>query len=98
MTAWNAAFERAGYASAVRALLPDDPDWPEDYAAGDLRYASISWAVSTDATYAIAPHTVDPRSGEILDADVMLAHSWVSHWLGEYEEFAREAAVAFEPL
>ena len=37
-----------------------------------------------DTVYAVGPHTVDPRSGEILDADIMFAHSWVDHGLGEY--------------
>lgn len=67
---WNAAFEEAGFANAVVAVLPGEPAWPSDYSAGDLRYSSISWSVSTHSTYAVGPHTFDPRTGEILDADI----------------------------
>ncbi|KAL1499290.1 hypothetical protein AB1Y20_011499 [Prymnesium parvum] len=74
---WNAAFEAAGFVGAVRALLPTDDEWPADYSAGDVRYSSITWAPSVSSTYAIGPHTVDPRTGEILDADIMFAHSWL---------------------
>ena len=73
---WNAAFEEAGWANAVVALLPDDPRWPSDYSAGDLRYSSVSWSVSRHSTYAIGPHTFDPRTGQILDADIMFAQEW----------------------
>ena len=40
---WNVAFAAVGIANAVRAVLPGDADWPEDYSAGDIRYSSISW-------------------------------------------------------
>ncbi len=86
MEAWAPAFEQAGFSQAIRAVLPGDDDWPVDYAAADVRYSSISWAISMDTVYAVGPHTVDPRSGEILDADIMFAHSWVDHWLGEYTQ------------
>ena len=36
--AWQPAFAAAGFGDkAIRAVLPDDPDWPKDYAAGDIR-------------------------------------------------------------
>ncbi len=65
--AWNAAFEAAGWAGAIRALdLPADAD-PED-----IRYATLRWNVSDEPGYgAIGPSTVDPRTGEILDADIL---------------------------
>lgn len=35
---WQAAFEAAGLGEkAIRAVLPGDEDWPEDYDAGDIR-------------------------------------------------------------
>lgn len=82
--AWNPAFESAGFTGAVRAVLPTDAHWPEDYSAGDLRYSSISWAVSSKQVYAVGPHTLDPRSGQILDADVMISARWIEHWAEVY--------------
>lgn len=66
--AWREAFEEAGFRDAIRAeLLPDDAD------AEDMRYATIRWNVSDPAGYsAIGPSIADPRSGELLDADVLM--------------------------
>ena len=69
--AWNAAFEAAGWIGAIRALdLPADAD-PED-----IRYATLRWNVSDQPGYgAIGPSTVDPRTAEILDADILFEGS-----------------------
>lgn len=65
--AWNAAFEAAGFVGAVRAL-----DLPADADAEDIRYATLRWNVSDQPGYgAIGPSTVDPRTGEVLDADIL---------------------------
>jgi uncharacterized protein DUF4953/uncharacterized protein DUF5117 len=65
--AWNGAFEAAGWVDAIRAEdLPDgaDPD--------DIRYATLRWNTSDETGYgAIGPSKVDPRTGEILDADIL---------------------------
>lgn len=82
---WQPAFERAGWKDAIIAVAPGDEGFPEDYSAADSRYASISWAVSTDRVYAVGPHSYDPRTGEILDADIMFAHSWVDAWIRGFE-------------
>jgi hypothetical protein len=65
--AWNAAFEAAGWKDAVRAeMLPDSAD------AEDIRYATLRWSTSDQPGYsAIGPSIVDPRTGEILDADML---------------------------
>ena len=91
---WNEAFAQAGFDGAIRAMLPTDAAWPSDYAAEDVRYPSISWAVSMDSVYAIGPHTVDPRTGEIIDANIMFSHQWVQHWLSEFDLTARPHAAA----
>lgn len=82
---WNKAFEAAGFTNAVRAVLPGDEDWPEDYAVGDVRYSSVSWAPSVGAVFAIGPSNVDPRSGEILNADVVFTHGWIQAWTQDFE-------------
>jgi hypothetical protein len=64
---WNTAFEAAGWVDAIRAL-----DLPEDADPNDIRYSVLRWNTSDDPGYgAIGPSKVDPRTGEILDADVL---------------------------
>src|SRR5439155_1778382 len=65
---WNKAFERIGFKDAVRVeLQPDDADWD----TLDFGRASIRWMTNSSPTFgAIGPSHVDPRSGEILDADI----------------------------
>jgi len=65
---WNKAFERIGFKDAIRVEVePDDADWD----VGDVRRASVRWmTVARSGFGAIGPTTVDPRTGEILDADI----------------------------
>jgi hypothetical protein len=65
--AWAPAFEAAGWKDAIRAeILPDSAD------AEDIRYATLRWSTSDQPGYgAIGPSIVDPRTGEILDADML---------------------------
>ncbi|MDM4767632.1 zinc-dependent metalloprotease [Pelomonas sp. SE-A7] len=64
---WNKAFEKIGFKNAVLAKQqPDDADWDNM----DAGHASIRWFVGADVGFAIGPSNVDPRTGEILDADI----------------------------
>lgn len=71
--AWNSAFEAAGWQDAIRAeMLPAGAD-PED-----IRYPTLRWSTSDQPGYgAIGPSIVDPRTGEILDADILFEASMV---------------------
>ena len=73
VNAWARAFERAGFRNAIHAEpLPDSAD------AGDIRYPTLRWNTSDQPGYgAIGPSTVDPRTGEILDADILFEASMV---------------------
>ena len=77
---WNGPLAVAGYRDAIRGVLPSDPDWPADYNAGDRRYASISWGplLSHSGALAIGPHVTDPRTGETLDADIVIDSGWLN--------------------
>jgi hypothetical protein len=69
---WKPAFEAAGFRNGiVAAEAPkNDPDW----SAEDVRYSVIRWLPSTTEN-AVGPHIHDPRSGEILEADVQFYHN-----------------------
>jgi len=85
--AWQPAFKELGYGdAAIRAILPGDEDWPKDYDVGDIRYNTISWAIDLDATFALGPSTVDPRSGEILKSNIVFTNGWLKAWLSVFEK------------
>ncbi|WP_017651365.1 zinc-dependent metalloprotease [Fortiea contorta] len=66
---WNQAFAKAGFENALEVRqMPDDADWHP----ADVRYNTIRWFNSLDAGFAIGPTRVNPLTGEILDADVLV--------------------------
>jgi hypothetical protein len=65
--AWNAAFERIGFKDAIVVKQQTAAD---RFDTMDARHSSIRWFVGADVGFAIGPSQVDPRSGEILDADI----------------------------
>jgi hypothetical protein len=68
--AWNEAFEAAGFKNAIQVKVqPDDADWE----AGDIRYNVLRWTSSPIPPFGgYGPSFVNPRTGQILGADVML--------------------------
>ncbi len=65
---WNKAFERIGFRDAIRVeVQPDDADFD----TLDVNRASVRWMTNAAPSFgAIGPSHVDPRSGEIVDADI----------------------------
>ena len=65
---WNEAFEKAGFKNAVvMKIMPDDADWDP----ADIRYNVIRWVSSVNPPYgAIGPSFFNPRTGQILGADI----------------------------
>ena len=63
---WNESFEQAGFKNAVvMKMMPDDATWDP----ADIRYNVLRW-VSSDLGFAIGPSFVNPRTGQILGADI----------------------------
>mmetsp|Transcript_39651 Transcript_39651/g.157687 ORF Transcript_39651/g.157687 Transcript_39651/m.157687 type:complete len:554 (-) Transcript_39651:1199-2860(-) len=89
---WQKAFEAAGFKDAIKAVVPSDPDFPDDFDAGDAQFSSISWSADLDETFAIAPADVDPRTGEILRAKIVFTHGWLNFWTTSYR-FLRDGKV-----
>ncbi len=81
--AWNKAFERAGFVDAIEVKeQPDDADWD----SGDVRYSTIRWIVTTDATFAQGPSSVDPTTGQIFNADIRFAEGMTRMFRREMTE------------
>lgn len=71
---WQAAFEQAGFRNAIVAKdAPNDPD----FSGEDASVSMVRW-LPTPVQNAVGPSTVDPRTGEILDADVQMYHNIMS--------------------
>ena len=71
---WNIAFEEAGFSNAIFAkkmpTAEEDPTWSPE----DVRHSVIRWLPSTTEN-ASGPHISDPRTGEILNADIQFYHN-----------------------
>jgi hypothetical protein len=90
---WNKAFDAAGFIDAIVARdAPDDPEW----SAEDLRYSTVRWTPGYQMGYAIGPSQTDPRTGEILNADVLISSSWVTSWLNTWQRWAGVDAMIAE--
>lgn len=72
--AWNAAFEAAGFKNAVQARPYPSAEEDPEFDPEDVRYSVIRWVPSPIAN-AYGPHLADPRSGEILNANVVMFHN-----------------------
>lgn len=71
---WNKAFEKIGFKNAVVVKQqPDDAGWDDM----DAAHTSVRWFVGADVGFAIGPSDADPRSGEILDADIGMSDAFV---------------------
>jgi hypothetical protein len=97
---WNKAFERIGFKDAI--VVKQQPD-DATFDTLDFGVNSVRWMMNADPVFgAIGPSHVDPRSGEILDADIafegMSARSvrgMRSQVLGAATALARSAAQPF---
>ena len=77
---WKVAFERAGFKNAIMAADMTDSIESEN---DDMKYSVLTYAASEKAN-AMGPCVVDPRSGEILEADIIWWHnvrSLLTSWL-----------------
>ncbi|MEZ4588229.1 MAG: zinc-dependent metalloprotease [Gemmatimonadales bacterium] len=71
---WQGPFESAGFKNAILAKDPpskaEDPDWDPE----DIRYSVVRWAASLTRN-AQGPSTSDPRTGEIIESDIVWYHN-----------------------
>ena len=87
--AWNPAFEAAGFRNAmVVKVQPDDADWD----AGDIRYNVLRWTSSPNPPFGgYGPSFVNPRTGQILGADIMLEYVFVTNRVRQEKAFGQAA-------
>ncbi|MUP16171.1 DUF5117 domain-containing protein [Ancylomarina euxinus] len=90
---WQVAFEQAGFKNAI--IAKDAPVNDPDFDGDDVRYSMVTYAASSQAN-AMGPSVVDPRSGEIIEADIIWWHnvmtalqSWIRIQTGVIDSRAR---------
>jgi len=90
---WNRAFEKAGFKNAIVVKDPPTEEEDPEYDPADARYNTIRWNVSDSPMYgAIGPSQVDPRTGEIIDADILFEHNMVANFGKSYRRYASPKA------
>lgn len=87
--AWNPAFEAAGFRNAIQVKIqPDDAEWD----AGDIRYNVLRWTSSPQPPFGgYGPSFSNPRTGQILAADIMLEYSFLTNRLNQRNIFETTA-------
>ncbi len=71
---WQVAFEKAGFKNAIIAKDPPSPEEDPDWSPEDVRYSVVRY-ITTEIQNAMGPHTHDPRSGEIIESDILWYHN-----------------------
>lgn len=66
---WQKAFEKAGFKNAIIAK-----EFTDDMDADNIHYSSITY-VASEKMNAMGPSVYDPRSGEIIQADIIWWHN-----------------------
>ena len=95
--AWNQAFEKIGFENAIVVQVqPDDAEWD----AGDIRYNVVRWTSSPTPPFSgYGPSFTNPRTGQIIGADIMLEFAGVTRRV-RYQRILEnlENGDIFEPL
>jgi len=72
--AWQPAFEEAGFTNAIVARIPPSPEEDPSWSPHDARHSMIYWRASTTQN-ATGGSVSDPRTGEIIKAEVNMYHN-----------------------
>jgi hypothetical protein len=71
---WQKAFEVAGFKNAIICKDPPTAAEDPDFSPEDIRYSVIRYVASTTRN-ATGPSVSDPRSGEIIESDIIWYHN-----------------------
>jgi len=91
--AWNRAFEKVGIADAIEVYYQDRvSDAHMDKDPEDVNYNFVRW-LNNDIGTAIGPSRVNPMTGQILDADIILTDGWIRHYQKQFSELLPQVAM-----
>ena len=92
---WNKAFEKIGIRDAIEVYQQDaNPKSPKhmDKDPEDAGYNFIRW-LNNDIATAIGPSRVNPLTGQILDADIILTDGWIRAYERQFSELLPKIAM-----
>jgi len=90
---WNKAFEEIGIVNAVEVYQQDEATSSHmDKDPEDARYNFVLWT-NSNMGFAIGPSRVHPKTGQILDADIVMDEGFVNSWANTWENVIPEMAM-----
>ncbi len=93
ISAWNSAYRKAGFDTAIEVRQqPEQTDWDPE----DINYNTFRW-ITSGRGFAMGPSRVNPRTGQILDADIIFDADFVKHWRNQFENYMPENTAWLTP-
>ena len=80
---WNTTFEKAGFKNAIIAKDPPSKEEDPDFSPEDIRYSTVRYVASTTRN-AMGPSVSDPRTGEIIESDIVWYHNHLRSYRNRY--------------
>lgn len=80
---WQKAFEAAGFKNAIIAKDPPTKEEDPEFSPEDIRYSVVRYVASTTRN-ATGPSVSDPRSGEIIESDIIWYHNHLRSYRNRY--------------
>ncbi|MCH2135168.1 MAG: zinc-dependent metalloprotease [Phycisphaerales bacterium] len=90
---WNKAFEKIGIVNAIEVYQQDEATGAHmDKDPEDARYDFVLWT-NSNMGFAIGPSRVHPKTGQILDADIVMDEGFVTSWATTWDKLIPEMAM-----
>ena len=80
---WAKVFEKAGFKNAIIAKDPPTKEEDPNFSPEDIRYSTVRY-VATTTRNATGPSVSDPRSGEIIESDIIWYHNHLRSYRNRY--------------
>jgi len=80
---WNSVFEKAGFKNTIIAKIPPTKEEDPDFSPEDIRYSTVRY-VASETRNATGPSVSDPRTGEILESDIIWYHNHLRSYRNRY--------------
>jgi len=80
---WQKPFESAGFKNAILAKDAPTPEEDPEFSPEDIRYSVVRYVASTTRN-AVGPSVSDPRSGEIIESDIIWYHNHLRSYRNRY--------------
>mgnify|MGYP002878936631 CR=1 FL=1 len=90
---WNKAFENVGIINAIEVYQQDEATGAHmEKDPEDARYNFVLWT-NSGMGFAIGPSRVHPKTGQILDADIVMDEGFISGWIRQWDSLIPQAAM-----